>query len=308
MSNFALNFADPAFWYSVLRVSTPLLFAVMAALVSSVAGSINIGIEGMMLMAAFWGNVIGAFAKNPWVGLLAGVASAVAMALLLAFSHLKLRVNLVIAGVALNLFASGFTVFMLFALTGEKGTSASLGAQPIPRLDIPLLRNVPFLGKVLNNHNALTYIALISVFVVDYLIRKTPLGMRMRAVGENPDAATSVGVSVLRIRYLSLVLSGLFAGLAGVFLSMGYVSWFARDMTNGRGFIALAAQALGGKSAILGALGALLFGIAEATGFTLQSLRIPSEITNMIPFILTLIVLVIYARTRVKSHSRIQEI
>ncbi|MBC7115865.1 MAG: ABC transporter permease, partial [Pseudothermotoga sp.] len=156
MSNFFQNFIDPAFWYSVLRVSTPLLFAVMAALVSSISGSINIGIEGMMLMAAFWGNVVGAFVKNPWIGLVAGVASAMAMSLLLAFSHLKLRVNLVIAGVALNLFGSGFTVFMLFALTGEKGTSASLGSQPIPRLDIPLLRDIPFLGKVLNNHNALT--------------------------------------------------------------------------------------------------------------------------------------------------------
>lgn len=308
MNNFLVNFIDPAFWYSVLRVSTPLLFAVMAALVSSIAGSINIGIEGTMLMAAFWGNVIGAFAKNPWIGLLAGVASAVGMSLLLAFSHLKLRVNLVIAGVALNLFSSGFTVFMLFALTGEKGTSASLGSQPIPRLNIPLLRDIPFVGGVLNNHNALTYLALISIFVVDYLIRKTPLGMRMRAVGENPDAVTSVGVSVVRVKYLSLLLSGLFAGLAGAFLSMGYVSWFARDMTSGRGFIALAAQALGGKSAILGALGALLFGVAEATGFTLQALRIPSEITNMIPFILTLIVLIVYARTRIKSHSRIQEV
>lgn len=308
MNNFAYNFIDPAFWYSVLRVSTPLLFAVMAALLSSIAGSINIGIEGMMLMAAFWGNVVGAFVKNPWIGLLAGVASAVAMALLLAYFHLKLRTDLVIAGVALNLFSSGFTVFMLFALTGEKGTSASLGSQPIPRLDIPILRDLPFVGEVLNNHNALTYLALISIFLVDYLIRKTPLGMRMRAVGENPDAATSVGISVSRIRFLSLALSGLFAGLGGAFLSMGYVAWFARDMTSGRGFIALAAQALGGKSAILGAVGALLFGVAEATGFTLQALRIPSEITNMIPFVLTLAVLVVYARTRVKSHSRIQEI
>lgn len=302
------NVTDPAFWYSVLRVSTPLLFAVMAALLSSITGTINIAIEGMMLMSAFWGTIIGAFTKNPWIGLMVGVLSSTILALILAFVHLKLNANLVIAGVALNLLSSGFTVFMLFLLTGEKGTSASLGSQPIPRLDIPLLRNIPFIGKMLNNHNALTYLALISIFIVDYFIRKTPLGVRMRAVGENPNAAVSVGISVAKMKYLSLVLSGAFAGLGGAFLSMGYVSWFARDMTSGRGFIALAAQALGGKSAIFGAFGALLFGIAEAFGFTLQSLRIPSEITNMIPFILTLIVLVIYARLRVRSHSRVQEL
>lgn len=302
------NIVDPAFWYSVLRVSTPLLFAVMAALLSSITGTINIAIEGMMLMSAFWGTIIGAFTRNPWIGLMVGIFSSTILALILAFVHLKLNANLVIAGVAINLLSSGFTVFMLFLLTGEKGTSASLGSQPIPRLDVPLLRDIPFVGKMLNNHNALTYLAIISIFVVDYFIRKTPLGVRMRAVGENPNAAVSVGISVSKMRYLSLILSGIFAGFAGAFLSMGYVSWFARDMTSGRGFIALAAQALGGKSAIFGAFGALLFGIAEAFGFTLQSLRIPSEITNMIPFILTLIVLVIYARLRIKSHSRIQEL
>ncbi|MEN3008654.1 ABC transporter permease [Pseudothermotoga sp.] len=302
------NIVDPAFWYSVFRVSTPLLFAVMAALLSSITGTINIAIEGMMLMSAFWGTIIGAFTRNPWIGLMVGIFSSTILALILAFVHLKLNANLVIAGVAINLLSSGFTVFMLFLLTGEKGTSASLGSQPIPRLDIPLLRDIPFVGKMLNNHNALTYLAIISIFVVDYFIRKTPLGVRMRAVGENPNAAVSVGISVSKMKYLSLILSGIFAGFAGAFLSMGYVSWFARDMTSGRGFIALAAQALGGKSAIFGAFGALLFGIAEAFGFTLQSLRIPSEITNMIPFILTLIVLVIYARLRIKSHSRIQEL
>ncbi|MCS7174887.1 ABC transporter permease [Pseudothermotoga sp.] len=302
------NIVDPAFWYSVLRVSTPLLFAVMAALLSSITGTINIAIEGMMLMSAFWGTIIGAFTRNPWIGLMVGIFSSTILALILAFVHLRLNANLVIAGVAINLLSSGFTVFMLFLLTGEKGTSASLGSQPIPRLDVPLLRDIPFVGKMLNNHNALTYLAIISIFVVDYFIRKTPLGVRMRAVGENPNAAVSVGISVSKMRYLSLILSGIFAGFAGAFLSMGYVSWFARDMTSGRGFIALAAQALGGKSAIFGAFGALLFGIAEAFGFTLQSLRIPSEITNMIPFILTLIVLVIYARLRIKSHSRIQEL
>lgn len=301
------DFLNPEFWYSVIRVSTPLLFGVMAALLSSITGTINIGIEGMMLMSAFWGTIIASFAQNPWVGLLVGIAFSTMLAVILAYFHLKLKTDLVIGGVALNLLSSGLTVFLLYAITGDKGSSASLKSFTIPKVDIPLLKDIPFIGKILSGHNALTYIAIISVFLVNYLIKKTPLGIRMRSVGENPDAAVSVGISVNKMKFLSLVLSGIFAGFGGAFLSMGYVSWFARDMTSGRGFISIAAQALGGNSALFGAFGALLFGIAEAAGITLQSLRIPSEITNMLPFILTIVVLIIYARSKIRSHSRIQE-
>ncbi len=307
MSNFLHYFLDPAFWYSVIRVSTPLLFGTMSALVCSVAGTVNIGIEGMMLMSSFWGTIVASFSKNPWLGLLTGVSTAVVLAALLAYFHLNLRTNVVIAGVATNLFSSGLTVFLLFMITGEKGTSAALKSYVLPRIQLPILKDIPFINKVLSGHNVLTYLAIVSVFVIHYLITKTPFGMKIRAVGENPDAALSVGISVKKMRYYSFLLSGMLAGFGGAFLSMGYVSWFARDMTSGRGFISLAAQALGGKSALLGGVGAMLFGIAESVGITLQSLRIPSEITNMFPFILTLGVLLLYARVRVKSHSRIQE-
>lgn len=298
---------NPEFWYSVIRVSTPLFFGVMASLLSSITGTINIGIEGMMLMSAFWGTIIASFTQNSWIGLLAGVASSTLLAILLAYFHLKLKTDLVIGGVAINLLSSGLTVFLLYAITGDKGSSASLRSFTIPKIDIPFLKDIPFIGKILSGHNALTYIAILSIFVVNYLVKKTPLGIRMRSVGENPDAAVSVGISVNKMKSLSLVLSGIFAGFGGAFLSMGYVSWFARDMTSGRGFISIAAQALGGNSALFGAFGALIFGVAEALGITLQSLRIPSEITNMLPFILTIVVLVIYARSKIRSHSRIQE-
>jgi ABC-type uncharacterized transport system permease subunit len=129
----------------------------------------------------------------------------------------------------------------------------------------------------------------------------------MRAVGENPDAAKSVGVSETKIKYISLALSGIMAGFGGAFLSMGYVSWFARDMTNGRGFIGLAAQALGGKSAIGGMFGALLFGLAEAMSYTFQAIRIPSEFTNMLPFIFTIAALAVYARAKIHQIKKIRE-
>lgn len=301
------DFLNSSFYYSILRVSTPIILSTMSALLSSITGTINIGIEGMMLMSAFWSAIIASISQNPWMGLIFGVTSATALAMLLAYFHLKLGVDLIIGGVALNLFSSGFTVFLLYAITGDKGSSASMKSFPLPRIEIPFIKDIPFIGNILSNHNILTYVAIFSVFVVDYFIRKTPAGMRMRSVGENPDAAVSVGISVKKMKFISLTLSGFFAGLGGAFLSMGYVSWFVRDMTSGRGFIALAAQALGGNSAFLGALGALLFGTAETTGISLQSLRIPSEIANILPFALTLVILIIYAQIKVKSHSRVQQ-
>ena len=298
------SIVSPQFVYSVFRVTTPILFAVLGALLSEIAGSINIALEGMMLMSAFWGVMVSAWTGSAWLGLLAGVVSSVLVALALAYFYLNLKTDLILAGIALNIFSSGSTVFLLYMFTGDKGSSASVKSYVLPRIDIPLLKDIPVLGDMLSGHHVLTYLAFISVFVVQYLIYRTPLGLRMRAVGENPDAAQSVGISVVKIRYISLILSGLMAGLGGAFLSMGYVSWFARDMTNGRGFIGLAAQALGGRSAIGGMLGALLFGLAEATSYTLQAIRIPSEFTNMLPFIFTIAALAIYARAKLAQLKR----
>lgn len=304
MSEIAKGILSAEFVYSVLRVTTPLLFAVMGALFSEIAGVINIALEGMMLMAAFWGVIVSAFTGSAWIGMLAGLASALLLALALAYFHLNLRTNLILAGIALNLFASGSTVFLLYLISGDKGSSASIKSYVLPRIEIPILKDIPFIGEAFSGHHILTYVAFITVFLVQYLIYRTPLGLKMRAVGENPEAAESVGISVKRVRYIALLLSGLMAGFGGVFLSMGYVSWFARDMTSGRGFIALAAQALGGKSAIGGMFGALLFGLAEALSYTFQAIRIPSEFTNMMPFVFTLIALAVYARSLLVKHKK----
>ena len=292
------------FVYSILRVSTPLIFATLGALLSDVSGVINIALEGMMLMSAFWGVMVSAWTGSAWIGLLVGVGSSVLLAIALAYFHLNLKTDLILAGIALNIFSSGFTVSLLYMISGDKGSSASVKSYVLPKLSIPFLDKIPVIGGMLNNHHVLTYIAFLSVFLVQYLIYKTPLGLKMKAVGENPDAAQSVGVSVTRVKYIALILSGLMAGLGGSFLSMGYVSWFARDMTNGRGFIGLAAQALGGHSAIGGMLGAMLFGFAEALSYTLQAIQLPSEITNMLPFIFTIVALIVYARAKLsKLHA-----
>lgn len=211
---------------------------------------------------------------------------------------------MVLAGIALNVIASGGTVFALFVASGDRGISSSLASKVLPTVKLPLIAKIPILGPILSGHNVLTYIALLSVFVVWYFLYKTPLGLRLRAVGESPDAADSVGISVDRIRFLALGISGLLAGFGGAHLSMGYVSWFSRDMTAGRGFIGLAAAALGGVHPVGTALASLFFGFADALSNYMQSLSIPSEFVQMIPYLATVVALGIFARQQTAKRRR----
>ena len=212
------------------------------------------------------------------------------------FFHLNLKTDIILAGIAVNLMASGGTVFALNVFTGQKGISSGLKSKVIPNLSIPILDDIPILGSIFSNHNILTYIAFLLVIVIWYFLYKTPLGLRIRAVGENPNAAKSVGINVPGLQYLALIISGIIAGLGGVYMSMGYVSWFSRDMIAGRGFMGVAAAAMGNNKPGLVLLAALLFGLADALSNYLQSLRIPAEIVQMIPYLTTIVVLTIYSR------------
>ncbi|HLT58348.1 MAG: ABC transporter permease [Limnochordales bacterium] len=285
-----------AFGYSLLRVSTPLIFASLAAVVSGRAGVINIGIEGMMLAAAFAGVAVSAFTASAWLGLLGAVITGIFMAMVLAYFSLKLKTDIILGGIALNLLASGGTIFLLYVLAGDKGISSSLPSKVMPQVPIPIIKDVPVLGEIFSNHNVLTYIALVSVILLYYFLYRTPLGLRLRAVGESPEAAESVGISVHRIQFMALGISGLLAGLGGAHLSMGYVSWFSRDMTAGRGFIGLAASAMGGDTPQGALLTSLFFGFADALSNYMQSLRVPSEFVQMIPYLATVLALAIYSR------------
>jgi simple sugar transport system permease protein len=227
------------------------------------------------------------------------------MAAILAYFALKLKTDIILAAIALNIFASGGTIFFLAMLTGDKGSSASVNSLLIPNVTIPIIDKIPILGDILSGHHSITYVAIVLIFVVQYMMYKTPLGLRIRAVGENPDAAESVGISVVKTRFIALMLSGFLASLGGLFLSMGYVSWFARDMTAGRGWIALAAQALGGLNAFGVAAGSFLFGFTEAVSYSLQIFDIPYEFTQSLPFIITIIVLGIYAWRKVKASGKL---
>lgn len=292
------------FAFSVLRVTTPILFAALGALISNRAGIINIGMEGIMLVSALTGVIASAYTGSAWLGLIGAALAGTLIAGILAFFTLQFKTHIILGGVAINMFASGGTVFLLYLLSGDKGSSTSLPSKVLPNVEIPLLKDIPVLGPIFSGHHILTYISIVAVVAVYYLLNRTPLGLRIRSVGENANAAQSVGVSVVRIQYTALLLSGFFAGLGGAYMSMGYLSLFTRDMIAGRGWIAIAAESMGRSTTVGTALTSLLFGAADALANALQVLKIPAELIGTLPYAATVIGLVVYAVSESRKKTR----
>ena len=184
---------SPEFAFAILRVMTPLLLPALGVAISSLSGATNIALEGVMTVAACAGVLVSAFTHSLLLSLVAGLAAGIGLAALLGYFHLKLKADIILAAIALNMFAAGISIVFLFLFTGDKGSTSSLKSQLFPAVQIPLLHSVPVLGPILSGHNVLTYGALVSVFLYWLITFKTPLGLRIRAVGQNPDAARSVG-------------------------------------------------------------------------------------------------------------------
>lgn len=304
----SLIFSVP-FGFSVLRLTTPILLAALASVISERAGVGNITMEGTMLISAFTGVVISAYTGSAWLGFSVGVIVGGLTGWLLSYIIFKLQVNDILAGLAINLLGSGGTVFLLFALTGVRGISTSLSSKVMPSIDIPLLKDIPVVGGILSGHNIITYMAFIMVFIIWFLLFKTALGLRIRSVGENPDAAKSVGVNVYKTKSIALIVAGVLSGMGGVYMSMGYVSWFAKDLTAGRGWIGIAAAAMSGQHPVVATIASVFFGVADATANTLQTINLPSQLVLMIPYVVTLLAMCLYAyfrRQRKKKLSKMK--
>lgn len=284
----------------LLRVTTPILLAALGVHISQRAGVLNLGIEGMMLSAALAGVVVSAFTGSAWIGLLGALLIGLVLAGMLAIAVHVLKADLILAGIALNMLTASGTTLILFMLTGDKGMSGSLASQVLPSVQLPLIADIPLLGTILSGHHILTYVAFLLVPVMALTMMRTPFGVRLRAVGENAEAAATAGINVVRMQVAALLLSGLLAGAAGAFLSMGYVSWFSANMSAGRGFVALAADLMGYGSAWGTMLASLLLGTAEAVVIALQGRGLPSELLQAVPYIVPVIALVIHARRRHK--------
>lgn len=303
MNNILALLLTPAFGYAVLRVTTPILYAALGNVISSKAGVSNIAMEGTMLTSSLVGVLVSAYTGSAFVGLLAALVVGILFSAFMAYLNLYLGTNVIMAGIALNLFASKFTVYILYMLTGQKGNSASLASKQIPSVDIPVIKNIPVLGEIISGHNILVYVALLSIIVIYIMLNKTKLGTHIKAVGESPHAAASVGINVKRVRFLSLCLSGLLAGFGGAYMSMGYLSMFTRDMIAGRGWIAIAAGAMGRSMVIPTTITSFLFGIFSAIGNVLQLQNIPSELVTTLPYVAVFIGIIVYSIRKTKEDK-----
>ncbi len=293
------------FLFSVIRVSTPLIFGALAACITKKAGLMNLAIESMMLASALAGVLVSGATQSLLLGMLAGFAAAIAITMIISYAAFVMKCDLYLTSIAMNTALVGGTVFVMFLATGQKAnTAGSIASLSISSWNIPLIKEIPILGDILSGHNILTYVAFAMIFLVWFMLYKTKIGLRIRSVGENPNAAESVGISPRRIYFLSFGLSGFIAALGGMYMSMGYLSWFARDMMAGRGFISMSAMNIASGEPVSAALAALMFGSADALSNYMQMGKFPSELISMFPYVCTIVLLVLMSAVRTVKAAK----
>ncbi len=289
---------------STIRLSTPLLLACLAGLFSERAGIFDIGLEGKMLMAAFFSAAVAAMTGSVWLGLLAGIASSLALSALHGLASISFRGNQLISGVAINFLAAGITVLIAQDWFQQGGRTPSLmGGGRFTPVTLPFadaLASVPILGPIyaelLSGHSVLVYFAFLAVPATWFVLFRTRFGLRLRAVGENPAAVDTAGVSVVRLRYAAVMICGALCGVAGAYLATALQAGFVKDMTAGRGFIALAALIFAKWRPWHALYACLLFGLLQAVALRYQNIDlggvvIPVQAMDALPYILTVIIL-----------------
>ena len=278
-----------------LRMATPFILAGLGGLISLSAGDLNISLEGFMLIGAFFA-VLGSYLFESYlVGIAFALMATVIYGLLFGLFTIRLKADVFVVGIALNLLASEATVFFSRLFFNVRGSFSDPRIQGIPNIHIAFLDNVPILDQLFNNHSAFVYISWVMIFIFWLLIYRTPYGFYFRAAGEHPEALGTTGIQVNKIRWIANVICSVMCGLAGAHLSLGYLKMFVEDMTAGRGFIALSAVIFGGSNPITMAITSLLFGLAEGISLRIQNMGIPSQFTLMLPYLTTIFALVFRA-------------
>lgn len=272
-----------------IRLSVPILFAALGGMYSERSGVVNIGLEGIMLVGAFAGVVGSYFTGSYWMGALVAVLSGVMIAALFALITVKIKINQIVGGVAINLLAIGLTSFFYRALFGI--TTVPITVNAFKPYSIPMLSNIPIIGEIFFRQTVLVYIAFLLVPISSFIFYKTSMGLSIRTVGEHPMAADTVGIPVHKVRIICVLISGALAGLGGCFLSLGQFNMFVDNMVSGRGFIAVAAVIFGKWSPKGVLMASLIFGVADALQIRMQmsGLGIPYQFLLMLPYLLTVV-------------------
>ncbi len=292
--------------YSTIRYSTPILYAALAAVITQQADILNIGTEGIMLMGAFLAVCV-SYATGSWVlGMLAAMAAGVFMAMIMAVAHIKYKADICAIGMAINMLALAVTKFGIKRFLGTTGTFSDPKIAAIPQIKIPAFQKIPILNNLLNNWSIMEVLGIIAVFLMYFLLYRTVWGLRLRSVGRFPMAAETAGINVTKMKYEVMVISGIIGGLAGAHLSTGYTQMFTENMTNGRGFMGVAAMFFGGANPLLAWVGCLLFGFTDSVGSRLQSYGWPSQFVLMLPYIITVLVVSISLWRRTVAKAKLK--
>ena len=284
---------------SGIRLATPYLYAAIGETFGQRSGVLNLGVDGQMLLGAFAAFYVAFTTGNLWLGLLAAVIVGALMGLAMAFVTVNLHAKQGISGIGFYLFGLGMSELLFKMLLGTVET-----VKGFPSVHVPLLGDIPFLGEIFFQQNIMVYGAFLLVPLAWFVLNKTTLGLKIRSVGENPEAADSLGVSVARVRYFTIILAGILSGLAGASMSIALLNVFQQNMTSGLGFIAVALVYFGAWRAWGVLAGALLFSFVNSMQLWMQVLNIPipSELAVMLPYVLTIVVLVLTV-SRVRPPS-----
>jgi ABC-type uncharacterized transport system permease subunit len=279
---------------SAVRISTPLVAAAMGGLLTYQAGMLNIALDGFMIVAAFAAIATAYFTGSLAVALFSAIVASMLLAALMAVFNIRLRAHIFIAGTAVTFLAYGLTALLLKGVLGQDGVFTSDKIPTFPTIRIPLVNDWPIIGAIFSRHTLLVYVIYGLVPVVAWCLYQTQWGLRLRIVGEAPEAAAAAGVDVDRVKFHAMLLSGLFCGLAGAYLSLAYVSLFANKMTNERGLIALAAIFFARGNPYATALVAMLFGMATALSVRMQQMSgLAPQLLLLIPYVVTVLALVV---------------
>lgn len=303
MANIMDSFLSATFLFIVIRVGVPLLYASMSAYVASIAGIPNIAVEGIMIFGALFGVYFSAITGSAWLGLLGVILIGVVMAFVMAFFTMKMNASPIMIGIALNLFATDFSVWLLMLWTGTKGTTATLPSKVLPTVNIPVIENIPILGEIISGHYFLTYVCVALAIFIYILVYKTPFGLRMKACGLDEHAAESVGIKVNKVRLIAIILSSVLAALGGAYLSMGYMSIFSSNMTASRGWTGIAANAVGGGNFLIVILTTIVFSFAQGVVNRLALTALPSELVNIIPYVCVMLAMIFLSIKEMKKNK-----
>lgn len=306
IKTFAEVLSNPNFYANIIAVTPPILLASLGCAVAQKASVTNMGMEGIMLISSFVGVICSAYIKgpNPWLELVVGIVVGGLLGLAVAYFHLKLKVDIILVGIAMNLIGSGGTAFFMYVFTGDRSSTNSLNSGVLPQLKLEFLNDIPIIGQIFAGQNILTWLSFLLIIVISFLLFKTKLGLRIRAVGENANAAESVGISSAKIKTIALLISGMIGGMGGVYMSAVYVSYFAKGIVAGRGFIGLAACSMGDANPLATSLSAILFGFFYALSNFARNTGISDNLVKMWPYVATIIGVVLYSINKTNKEKK----